>query len=155
MVSAFSETSANTNSSMLAWDTSGDDIDVGQAGICQQFTGLCRGSAFNDYAFQIVARFKCTIPNARYTIRNRHTCQSSAIPERPIPDARHTVGDRHTCKAIATMERIISDTFYVGMYRHVCKISTFFEHPRYNARNIIWDRHTCHTTAGERTIPNA
>ena len=118
MVSAFSETSALANSFTLAWDTSSDDIDIRQAGISQQFTGLCRGSAFDDYARQTGASFECTVPDALHTVGNSYTRQSAATGKRIISYACYAGGYRHRRQTVAIGECTAPDACYAGGYRH-------------------------------------
>ena len=154
--SAFSETSANANSFTLVWNSSCNDIDIRQTSISQQFTGLCRGSAFDDYACQTVAAVEHKGPDARHAVRYRHVSKSAAIRERPIPDARHAVRYRHRRQSAAALERIISNARHAVRYRHLRQSAAVGERRYLDARHTVRYRHARQSTAiVERSGPNA
>ena len=109
---------------MLAWDTSSDDIDVGQISVYHHLFDVSAVirldrdvavRAVDDASCLKTPTVVCHALDCRVVFAGEgHACQSAALGERIFPDARHAVGDRHACQATAFIERILPDARHIG-----------------------------------------
>ena len=79
-------------------------------GIHIHFPELGEGLALENNTCEIIAITKHTRPDARHTVRYRHTRQPVAIIERTISDTHYAVADYHISKVVAIIERVLSNT---------------------------------------------
>ena len=113
---------------MLAWDTSSDDIDVGQISVYHHLFDVSAVirldrdvavRAVDDASCLKTPTVVCHALDCRLVFAGEsYACQTTAIVKRILPDARHTRRDRHRRQTTATEERPIPDARHARRNRH-------------------------------------
>ena len=140
---------------MLAWNTSSDNIDVGQTGVYHHLFDIRTAlnldrdvavRAVDDAARIKIPRVVCHALDRRFVLAGEgYTRQHATINECRLPDARHAPRNRHRCQTTAIVKRFIPDARHAIRNRHRRQTAALVKHIPSDARNAIWNHHTCKT----------